>query len=128
MPEQSGMSAADLLLLDPDGTFPSRLAEDRAVLAGLAHGLWKAAAEAKQRRLAKIEALAHRLGGAAGTFGYEAVSAAALELEDRIATWRGAADPAGSRSAIEARGAIDAQIEDGLAHLVKALDDVVEGR
>ena len=24
--------------------------------------------------------------------------------------------------------AIDAQIEDGLAHLVKALDDVVEGR
>jgi len=128
MPEEGGLTAADLLLLDPDGSFPARLAEDRAVLAGLAHGLWLAAAEAKQRRLAKIEVLAHRLGGAAGTFGYEAVSAAALELEDCIATWREAADPAESLSASEARGAIAPQIEDGLAQLVKALDDALEGR
>ena len=61
MPEESGLTAADLRLLDPDGSFPARLAEDRAVLAGLAHGLWQAAAEAQQRRLAKIDALARNL-------------------------------------------------------------------
>jgi HPt (histidine-containing phosphotransfer) domain-containing protein len=109
------MAAADLALLDPEGAFLSRMAEDRAALAGLAGGLWKASPEARRRRLAEIEVLAHRLGGAAGTFGYEGVSAAALELEDRIAMWRQVADPSGCRVAIEG----------GLTGLARALEGAI---
>jgi HPt (histidine-containing phosphotransfer) domain-containing protein len=48
--------------------------------------------------MAKIEALAHRLAGAAGTFGYARVGAAALELESRLAAGQSGED----RPAIEA--------------------------
>ena len=118
MPEEKGMTAADLLLLDPDGAFPSRLKEDRDVLMALARGLWKASGEGQQRCLAEIEALAHRLGGAAGTFGYGAVSTAAFALQDGIAAGAEAADSAECRSAIEA----------GLASLLRTLDDALMGR
>ena len=118
MTDEKWITAADLLLLDPDGTFPARLKGDRGVLTALARGLWKASAEARQGRLAKIEALAHRLGGAAGTFGHGAVSVAAFALEDCIAAGREATDPAKCRAAIEA----------ALARLLRVLDDALTGR
>lgn len=118
MTEKKAISAADLRLLDPDGTFPSRLKGDREVLAALARGLWRASAQERQGRLAEIEALAHRLGGAAGTFGYGAVSVAAFALQDCIAEGAGAADPTECRPAIEA----------GLASLLRTLDDALTAR
>jgi HPt (histidine-containing phosphotransfer) domain-containing protein len=111
MPEERSITAAELALLDPDGAFSSRLAEDRKVLTELARGLWTVAAEARQLRLAEIEALAHRLGGAAGTFGYAAISAAAFELEARIRVGRGGP------------GGHSVKIDDGLTALVRALDE-----
>lgn len=118
MTDEKAITAADLRLLDPDGTFPSRLKGDREALAALAGGLWKASAEARQDRLAEIEALAHRLGGAAGTFGYGAVSAAAFAVQGCIVGGQAAADLSGCRPTIEA----------GLASLLRALDDALEGR
>jgi HPt (histidine-containing phosphotransfer) domain-containing protein len=115
MPEERSITAAELALLDPDGAFSSRLAADREVLTELARGLRTAAAEARQRRLAEIEALAHRLGGAAGTFGYAAVSAAAFELEARIGVERGGT------------GGQSVKIDEGVAALVRALDEALKG-
>ena len=114
MPEGRSITAAELALLDPDGAFWSRLAADRDVLTGLARGLWTAPAESRIRRLAEMEMLAHRLGGAAGTFGYMAVSGAAFELEARIAAQRaGAEDPF-------------VEIENRLAALVRTLDEALK--
>ena len=115
MPEGRSITAAELALLDPEGTFSSRLAADRDVLTGLARGLWTAPAESRQRRLAEIEGVAHRLGGAAGTFGYMAVSEAAFELEARIAVRRGRAE-----------GPL-VEIESRLAALLGALDEAIRG-
>jgi HPt (histidine-containing phosphotransfer) domain-containing protein len=113
MPERRSITADELTLLDPDGTFSSRLAADRDVLTGLARGLGSAPTETRQRRLAEMEALAHRLGGAAGTFGYMAISAAALELEAGIVARRGRAE-----------GPF-AEIEDRLAALMAMLDEAL---
>lgn len=113
MPEGKSITAAEIALLDPDGTFSSRLAADRDVLTGLARGLESAPTESRQRRLAEMEALAHRLGGAAGTFGYMAISAAAFELEARIVARRGGAE-----------GPF-AEIENRLAALMGVLDEAL---
>ena len=110
MPEGRSITAAELALLDPDGAFSSRLAEDRKLLTELARGV--STAETGEPRLAEIEVLAHRLGGAAGTFGHPAVSAAAFELEARIRVGRGG--PGDS-----------VKIDDGLAVLVRALDEAL---
>jgi hypothetical protein len=75
---------AALALLDPDGAFPDRLRQDRAVLKTLCCRLRDGEGEARAL-LAAIATLAHRLAGAAGTFGYGAVGDAATELEDCIA-------------------------------------------
>lgn len=81
--------AADLALLDPDGSFALRLAEDRAALGSLARVLDGTAAAGETRDgLAAIELIAHRLAGAAGTFGHAAVSAAALDLEAHVIAQR----------------------------------------
>lgn len=77
-----GGSPMDRALLDPDGVFPGRLIADRAVLLALATGLQDAADY--DERLRRMATLAHRLGGAAGTFGYHAISESALLLEDAI--------------------------------------------
>jgi HPt (histidine-containing phosphotransfer) domain-containing protein len=90
MPE--GMTEADLALLDPDGAFAARLADDRGALAKLARNLQAASPAMRDRALAGIEVLAHRLAGAAGTFGYGAVGAVALELEHSIEAAREARD------------------------------------
>lgn len=75
-------SAADLALLDPDGTFVLRLTTDRARLQDLA-GIIEETAPPDDR-LASLEVIAHRLGGAAGTFGHAGVSAAAIDLDNRV--------------------------------------------
>jgi len=72
---------AALALLDPDGRFLDRLRQDRAALAELLRALRKDDGEGKAI-LAALETLAHRLAGAAGTFGYGAIGDAAMELED----------------------------------------------
>ncbi|MGN6304745.1 MAG: Hpt domain-containing protein [Mesorhizobium sp.] len=105
-----GLSAADLALLDPDGTFALRLTEDRTTLARLAGALdAMGPADEQTDCLAAIELVAHRLAGAAGTFGHAAVSSAALDLEDQVIALRKGAD---NRSAVAS----------GLAMLVGALD------
>lgn len=105
-----GPSAADLALLDPDGTFALRLAEDRTTLVRLAGEIGTMEpGGGRPDCLAAIELVAHRLAGAAGTFGHAAVSSAALDLEDQVIALRKGAD---NRSAVAS----------GLAVLVGALD------
>jgi HPt (histidine-containing phosphotransfer) domain-containing protein len=104
--------AAGLAVLDPDGSFVCRLRSDRDTLTSLAHGLWSTPENVRRARLAEIEELAHRLAGAAGTFGYERVGMAALELEDCVAAKASGADHCEGRSAIDT----------GLAGLRRALD------
>lgn len=55
--------------------FVARCAEDREILAGFAAPFPPAAREA-------MRGIAHRLAGAAGTFGFPAASEAALRLEE----------------------------------------------
>lgn len=84
--------AADLARLDPDGSFAARLIEDRSELARLA-GRIDPESDAGREALANLERLAHRLAGAAGTFGHSEISEAALVLEDKVIAAR-AVDPA----------------------------------
>jgi HPt (histidine-containing phosphotransfer) domain-containing protein len=79
---QRGPTAEELQLLDPGGRFQARLAADRRRLAALSRDLWRQSPPVRQNRLEEIETLAHRLAGAAGTFGFVAVGEAALALED----------------------------------------------
>lgn len=99
-------TAAELALLDPDGSFVARLAGDRAAFAALAARLEGGDDDGA---LAGIELLAHRLGGAAGTFGHAAVGAAALDLEEYVIALRGGG---GDRAATTA----------GLAALMMAIE------
>lgn len=96
----------DLSLLDPDRTFPVRLAGDRDALSGLADGLWQLEEQASAVRLKQIARLAHRLAGAAGTFGHHNVSAAALFLEETILDRKPDNDPC--RWHVYVRQAMDA--------------------
>jgi HPt (histidine-containing phosphotransfer) domain-containing protein len=75
---------AALALLDPDGGFPDRLRQDRTALKTLRRRLRSGEGETKAL-LAALETLAHRLAGAAGTFGYGAIGTAAMALEDCLA-------------------------------------------
>jgi len=97
MREPNTPTAAELALLDPDGSFIRRLAEDQAVLAALGAGPFDDGA------LAGIQLLAHRLAGAAGTFGHAAVGAAALDLEEGVIDLR---DGRGTSAAISRRLAV----------------------
>jgi len=110
------VTRADLSYLDPEGTFLLRMTQDRLGLTALARGLWDVTPDETQTRLTEIEVLAHRLGGAAGTFGYPAVSTASLELEDRVALRQEAAGSLGYRLAID----------NALAGLLSALGDALE--
>lgn len=88
-------TAAELALLDPDGAFSRRLAGDRAALAALSSVLDAAPVASDDRSLVALQLLAHRLAGAAGTFGHGAVGEAALDLEESVIALReGEADPA----------------------------------
>jgi hypothetical protein len=106
----------DLSLLDPDGTFPARLAGDRDALAGYADGLWALEAGALRERLREIATLAHRLAGAAGTFGHQDVSDAALALEEQILDRLGSEDLSMGQSRVgQAMDALARALEEGLA-------------
>lgn len=67
-------SPEELALIDPDGTFRTRLRDDRG----------RIAAALAERDLDALEVLAHRLAGAAGTFGFAEVSDRAIALEDML--------------------------------------------
>jgi DNA-binding response OmpR family regulator len=75
-------SAPISVLLDPDGSFRQRLVDDRAALAALERKL----DQRGDRVLAALSVLAHRLAGAAGTFGHGDVGEAAALLEQRTET------------------------------------------
>jgi len=73
-----------LALLDPDGSFLERLQQDREALKALLERLPEEGGDRKTA-LTKLEKLAHRLAGAAGTFGHDAIGEAAMALEDCVA-------------------------------------------
>jgi HPt (histidine-containing phosphotransfer) domain-containing protein len=119
MPEKRLPTPAELALLDPDGAFLDRLRNDAASLARHARGLWTTTAAARRRRLIAIVDLAHRLGGAAGTFGYEKIGSAAQELEDVIVAGGGRASD---------RGAERYPIDSSLTGLQTAISEVLRTR
>ena len=59
-------------LLDPDGSFLRRLAEDRRAISMLIN----------TGRLAEIAPIVHRLAGAAGTFGFDELGDISITLDD----------------------------------------------
>jgi chemotaxis protein histidine kinase CheA len=69
-------------LPDPETEFRRRCARDRARLAGLRDALTAPPADRLDALLAAVQAVAHGLYGAGGTFGFDEVSAAAATLED----------------------------------------------
>ena len=78
----------DAAILDPTGSFRQRLVDDRLVIAGLVENLWSA--PDRTGRIAQLEVVVHRLAGAAGTFGFAAISEAAIAMEDGLIAARGA--------------------------------------
>ncbi|HEX7007072.1 MAG TPA: Hpt domain-containing protein [Alphaproteobacteria bacterium] len=75
-------------LSDPVQAFRERAKRDRArtdrLMARLDGLRWRRAAQP----LAELEALAHGLAGAGGTFGFPALSETAARLERRLEGWR----------------------------------------
>jgi len=67
-------SAADLKLLDPDGSFQGRLEDDRQAIAQLSDS----------GNLDELRQIVHGLAGAAGTFGYGEIGDVAIEIDDRF--------------------------------------------
>lgn len=67
-------SEQDLKLLDPDGSFRTRLESDRQAIAQISDS----------GNLGELERLVHGLAGAAGTFGYTEIGNVAIELDDRF--------------------------------------------
>ena len=72
------LSAADLALLDPDGSFRGRLAEDRARIAALVRP------SPAKAQLAELQRVVHQLAGAAGTFGFAEIGDLAVALDDAL--------------------------------------------
>jgi HPt (histidine-containing phosphotransfer) domain-containing protein len=66
--------------LDPDGHFVHRLGDDCVALEELANDLPRGPLSIERRRA--LEAIAHRLAGAAGTFGFPEIGEVAVALED----------------------------------------------
>ena len=67
-------SEQDLKLLDPDGSFQTRLETDRQAIAQ----------NSDTGDLGELARIVHGLAGAAGTFGYAALGTVAIELDDRF--------------------------------------------
>jgi HPt (histidine-containing phosphotransfer) domain-containing protein len=67
-------SAADLKLLDPDGSFRGRLEDDRRTIAQL-----RVSGDS-----VILKQIVHGLAGAAGTFGYGELGDIAIEIDDAI--------------------------------------------
>jgi HPt (histidine-containing phosphotransfer) domain-containing protein len=86
-------SKDELHILDPDGSFKTRLAADRNTIAVLIDS----------HDLDAIKRIVHRLAGAAGTFGYPAVGEVAIVLDDRFVAGHpvGVADIARLLAALE---------------------------
>ncbi len=83
---QPAPTAAELQLLDPDGSFRSRIAADRARIAALAAG------NPGKVESAELGHLVHQLAGEAGTFGFAEIGALAIALDDALVEGRPAAE------------------------------------
>jgi HPt (histidine-containing phosphotransfer) domain-containing protein len=79
---------AVLALLDPEGKFLQRLAGDQRLLKRLSLELWTLPKAQLRSRLDRLAVLAHRLAGAAETFGFAAIGARAIALEDAVGEGR----------------------------------------
>ena len=75
---QPAPTDAELAVLDPDGSFRTRLSEDLARLAALA------AQNPRQTQLTELGRLVHQLAGAAGTFGFAEIGELASALDDAL--------------------------------------------
>jgi HPt (histidine-containing phosphotransfer) domain-containing protein len=88
-------TAADLAVIDPDGSFRLRLARDLETIRGLI-----VAMDAR-----RLETIVHRLAGAATTFGYDEIGGIAAGLDDAFIaareTGRGPPDVAPLIAALE---------------------------
>ncbi len=78
-----------LARLDPDGSFRQRLIDDHRALTALGRRIHQRG----DRVLVSLAKLAHRLAGAAGTFGYERIGDAAASLEHHAETTLAATGP-----------------------------------
>jgi DNA-binding response OmpR family regulator/HPt (histidine-containing phosphotransfer) domain-containing protein len=84
-----GAVVRSLARLDPDGSFQQRLVDDHRALTALGRRIHQRG----DRVLVTLAKLAHRLAGAAGTFGYERIGDAAACLEQRAETTLAATGP-----------------------------------
>jgi DNA-binding response OmpR family regulator/HPt (histidine-containing phosphotransfer) domain-containing protein len=98
-------------LLDTDGSFRQRLSDDRATLAALEKKL----DQRGDRVLTAIAVLAHRLAGAAGTFGHDDIGEAAAVLEQRTETVLAAG--------VRQRARLLGLVRDDIASLAALLDE-----
>jgi HPt (histidine-containing phosphotransfer) domain-containing protein len=103
-------------LPDPVQAFRARAARDRARTDRLMARLADPGRARVAEPLAELEALAHGLAGAGGTFGFPALSETAARVERRLEGWRRAAP-----ATLTAR-----QIA-GLRRLVASMTDELDG-
>jgi two-component system response regulator TctD len=99
----------------PDGSFRQRLVDDHRALAVLGRKI----NQRGDRVLIALAKLAHRLAGAAGTFGYERIGDSAASLEQRTETTLAAT---GLR-----RQKLLALVEPEIANLLALMDAAVAG-
>jgi HPt (histidine-containing phosphotransfer) domain-containing protein len=74
MARRPNPSAADLQILDPDGTFQQRLRDDHKAVGALSDA----------HDLRPLKVIAHQLAGAAATFGYPDLGDAATALDEHF--------------------------------------------
>jgi len=91
MPRRQGTTPGPSALPDPVQAFRERAIRDRSkthrLMAQLSDLTWARLAQP----LAELEALAHGLAGAGGTFGFPELSETAARVERRLEGWRRAA-------------------------------------
>jgi HPt (histidine-containing phosphotransfer) domain-containing protein len=84
-------ASANAALPDPVQAFRERASRDRDRTGRLMAALTDPSRARLAQPLAELEALAHGLAGAGGTFGFPALSETAARVERRLEGWRQAA-------------------------------------
>ncbi|MEX1180557.1 MAG: Hpt domain-containing protein [Cucumibacter sp.] len=104
------MIAADAAIADLRRRFRQRAFEDAAEIERLAEGLEAAAPDVGTREY--VRRVAHKLAGAAGTFGFASIGDCAAQLEDMAVSPETDAEVAEAcrTVAVQIRGAITADI------------------
>ena len=109
-----GVAPDERARLDPDGRFLQRLSDDRSALAAQRRKI----ADGDDAALAAVQARSHRLAGAAGTFGYDRIGAAAAALDQD-------AEAALAAAEVERRELLSL-VGPGLDRLIALVDAVLE--